>query len=256
MDCVRSFLLVVGILIAAVPLGAQSAVRRPVTIAPFEPVRVQLPPPPNDSSFAAFRQTLAALAQRRLFEELARYVTPQGFFWDGDFAKRFEPKRTGAENLAAALGLGDGSGIGWQMLADFAAEPTASARAPAPGVVCSPAKPNFDQEDFDGLIDATHFSRDNWVYPRAAGVELRLAPHSESAVIDTLGSYFVRVLRSVTARANADPLRTAWTRVAAPSGKIGYAAPDTLMSLSAAQLCYGKDVTGRWTIAGFVGGAD
>ena len=86
--------------------------------------------------------------------------------------------------------------------------------------------------------------------------ELRLAPHSESAVIDTLGSYFVRVLRSVTARANADPLRTAWTRVAAPSGKIGYAAPDTLMSLSAAQLCYGKDVTGRWTIAGFVGGAD
>lgn len=256
MHHVRSFLLVVGILIAAAPLCARSAVRRPVTIAPFESVRAQLPPAPNDSSFAAFRQTLAGVAQRRQFGELASYVRPHGFFWDGDFAKRFEPKRTGAENLAAALGLGDGSGIGWQMLADFAAEPTASARASSPGVLCSPAKADFDQEDLDSLVDATHFSRDNWVYPRAAGVELRLAPRSESVVIEILGSYFVRVLRSVTARANAAPLRTSWTRVAAPSGRIGFVPPDTLLSLSAGQLCYGKDLTGRWTIAGFVGDAD
>ena len=50
----------------------------------------------------------------------------------------------------------------------------------------------------------------------------------QSAVIETLGSYFVRVIRFETAPANADPLHTAWTRIAAPSGKIGYAAPDTL----------------------------
>jgi hypothetical protein len=256
MDCVRSFLLVAGLLAVAAPLRAQSAVQRPVTIAPFEPVRVRLPPPLNDASFAAFRQMLAGVAQRRLFAELAGYVSPQGFFWDRDSANRFDPKRTGAENLAAALGLSDGSGIGWRMLADFAAEPTASARASTPGVVCSPAKADFDQEDLDGLIDATHFSRDNWFYLRGEGVELRLAPHAESAVIETLGSYFVRVLRSVTARANAEPLRTSWTRIAAPSGKVGFAAPDTLMSLSAARLCYAKDVTDRWSVVGFIGGGD
>jgi hypothetical protein len=64
------------------------------------------------------------------------------------------------------------------------------------------------------------------------------------------------VLRSVTARANAEPLRTSWTRIAVPSGKVGFAAPDTLMSLSAAQLCYAQDVTGRWSIVGFIRGAD
>lgn len=89
------------------------------------------------------------------------------------------------------------------------------------GALCAPAKPNFDQEDFDNLIDATYFSRDNWAQPAVGGTSAALAPHAESAVIETLSSYFVRVLRSVTA-----------------------------------QLCYGKDAAGRWTIAGFVGDAD
>jgi len=253
MHSVRSFLLV-GLCIAVAPLDARAAPRKPPTIAPFEAVAVRLPAAPADAGFAAFRQTLAGVAQRRRFDELAHYVRPQGFFWERDSGKRFAPRRSGAENLAAALGLGDGSGIGWQLLADFAAEPSASALASSPGVLCAPAKPNFNQEDFDNLIDATHFPRDNWVYPRSAGVALQLAPHSDSAVLETLGSYFVRVLRSVTARANAAPLRTSWTRVAAPSGKIGFVAPDTLRSPAAAQLCYGKDLAGRWIITGFVGG--
>jgi len=38
-----------------------------------------------------------------------------------------------------------------------------------------------------------------------------------------------------------------------PSGALGYAAPGTLMSLSASQLCYVKDLIGHSRITGFVG---
>jgi hypothetical protein len=248
--------IVFGIVIAAAPALAQSAARPPAPTKPFAAVRVKLPPPPNDASFAAFRQNLAAVAKRRVFAELARNVTPQGFFWDRDFAKSFDPRRTGAENLAAAIRLEHGSGTGWQMLAEFAAEPTASAMPAAPGVLCAPGRPNFDQGDFDRLIDATRSSPTEWVYPRATSLELRAAPRLTSAVIETLGSYFIRVIRFETAPANADPLHTSWTRIAAPSGKVGYAAPDTLNSPAAPQLCYVKDVIGRWTIAGFIGGGN
>jgi hypothetical protein len=248
--------IVLGLMIAAAPAMAQSAARPPAIGKPFAPIAVKLPPPPNDPSFAAFRQNLAAVARRRVFDELARNVVLQGFFWDRDFAKSFDPKRTGAENLATAIRLEHDSGIGWQTLADFAAEPTASTMPAVPGVLCAPGWPNFDQDDFDGLIEATRSSASDWVYPRAAGVELRAAPRQASPLIETLDLSLVRVLRFETAPANADPLRTAWTRVAAPSGKIGYAAPDTLNALSAPQLCYAKDVTGRWTIAGFIGGGN
>ncbi len=253
MRCARLVPIVLGIIIAAAPALAQSAAQPPAATKPFSAVSVKLPPPPDDPSFAAFRRNLAAVARRRLFEELARNVTPQGFFWDRDFAESFDPKRTSAENLAAAIRLEHGSGTGWQMLADFAAEPTASAMPAAPGVLCAPGRPIFDQGDFDRLIDATRSSPTEWVYPRASGVELRAAPRPTSAVIETLGSYFVRIIGFETAPANADPLNTSWTRIATPSGKVGYAAPDTLNSLATAQLCYVKDITGRWTITGFIG---
>lgn len=253
MRCARLVPIVLGIVIAAAPAAAQPAARPPAATKPFEAVSVKLPPPPDDPSFAAFRQNLAAVARRRVFEELAHNVTPQGFFWDRDFAKSFDPKRTGAENLAAAIRLEHGSGTGWQMLADFAAERTASPMPAAPGVLCAPGQPNFDQDDFDRLIDATRSSPTEWVYPRAPGLELRAAPRPTSAVIETLGSYFVRVIRFEAAPADADPLHSSWTRIAAPSGKVGYAAPDTLNSLATAQLCYVKDITGRWTISGFIG---
>jgi hypothetical protein len=248
--------IVLGAFIAAAPAFAQSPARPSPAAKPFAAVSVQLPPPPNDASFAAFRQNLAAVARRRVFEELARNVTPEGFFWDRDFAKSFDPKLTGAENLAAAIRLEHGTGTGWQMLADFAAEPTASPMPAAPGVLCAPGQPSFAQDDFDRLIEATRTSPADWVYPRAAGLELRAAPGPTSALMELLGSYFVRVIGFATAPANADPLHTSWTRIAAPSGKVGYAAPDTLNSLSTAQLCYVKDITGRWTITGFVGGGN
>ena len=71
---------------------------------------------------------------------------------------------------------------------------------------------------------------------------------------EKLGGHFVRILGFDTTPANADPLRTSWARIAAPSGQVGYVAPGGLMSPGAPPLCYVKDITGRWRIAGFVGG--
>src|ERR1700693_720816 len=99
-------------LCAAEPALAQGAARLPVATKPYQPVPVQLPAEPADPSFAAFRTELAAIARNRVFASLARYVVPRGFFWDGDFANGFDPKKSSAENLAAAISLEHGSGAG------------------------------------------------------------------------------------------------------------------------------------------------
>ena len=201
-----------------------------------------------------FGRTSPIIAAHRVFAELAGNVIAHGFFWDSDFTGSFNSKKTGAENLAAAIRLEEGSGRGWQMLADFAAEPTATEIAALPGVICAPGAPAFSQDDFDRLVDSTRTTAADWVFPRIEGLELHAAPRSASAVAEKLGGHFVRLLGFDTAPANADPLRTSWARIAAPSGQVGYVAPGGLMSPGAPQLCYVKDITGRWRIAGFVGG--
>ena len=104
----RLVAIVLGMFIAAAAVWAPQAARaqpgQPAAKS-FEPVKVTLPGAPADASFVAFRQNLAAIAERRVFAELARNVVPQGFFLDPDFADGFDAKKTGAENLAAAVRL-------------------------------------------------------------------------------------------------------------------------------------------------------
>ncbi len=252
MSGARIFIISLGIAIAAAAVPHQA--RSQPTAKPYERVKVTAAPVPADAGFTAFRANLAAIAARRVFAELAGSVVPHGFFWDSDFTGSFDSKKTGAENLAAAIRLEEGSGRGWQMLADFAAEPTATEIAALPGVICAPGAPAFSQDDFDRLVDATRTTAADWVFARIEGLELRAAPRNASAVIEKLGGHFVRILGFDTTPANADPLRTSWTRIATPSGQIGYVGPAGLLSPAAPQLCYVKDITGRWRIAGFVGG--
>ncbi len=249
----RHVAIALGTLIAAAIVLAEQQARPQSAPGSFERVNVTLPRAPDDPGFTAFRQNLAAVAKGRVFDELARNVVQLGFFWDRDFADGFDANKTGAENLAAAIRLEHGSGVGWQMLADFAAEPTATEIPATPGVWCAPGRPSFNQDDFDRLVEASRSTTAEWVFPRAEDLELRAAPRPAGVVLEKLGSYFVRVIRFDTAPADADPLHAAWTQIRAPSGKVGYAAPDTLASLSSPQLCYAKDITGRWRIAGFVG---
>jgi hypothetical protein len=237
---------------------APAPVRAPVAALPLEKpytsVAVTIAAAPEDASFASFRQQLAGVAKDRVYAELARHVVLQGFFWDGDFSGAFDPKRSSMENFAAAIGLERGGGSGWSSLANFAAAADATPLPSRPGVICAPTPPEFDDIEFERLLDATQTKSVNWKYPRTSGVVMRRAPRPNSAAIETLGLYLIHLLGYEASE--SDPARTAWARVAASSGKVGFVAPATLMPLRTDRLCYSKDVTGRWRIAGYVAAGD
>jgi hypothetical protein len=229
---------------------------KPPPHKPYGLVAVQSPPPSDDASFIVFRKELAAIAKRRVFAELAAIVSAREFFWDRDFRRGFDPSKSGVENLAFAIGLEAGDGAGWNRLAGFAAEPTAMPIPLRAGVICGPPSPAYDESELDRLIETTKTESRAWIYPRNADVPVRAAPRPGSALVETLGLHFVHVLGYEATEKDVEPERTAWARVATPTGKAGYVAPDTLRSLSLEQLCYVKDVTGRWRITGYIGRGD
>ena len=83
------------------------------------------PGPFNDPSFAAFRKNLADIAERKDRAALAKLIVAQGFFWmqDKDLADKSKP---GIDNLAKAIDLDAKDGSGWDVMANYAAEPTAA----------------------------------------------------------------------------------------------------------------------------------
>jgi hypothetical protein len=213
---------------------------------PYSPVRVTIPAPPDDPSLTAFRQELASVAKGRVYADLARLVTGRGFFWHGPSAGGFNPDASGVENLAAAIRLESDGGSGWKALAAFAAASGAVPLASRPGVICAPAPPNYDPIEFDRLLAATGTWPLAWHYLGEPAVPLRPAPSPSGRAIETLGPHLIRVL------ASPDPSHTAWARVAAPSGKTGFIPRSLLVPLESDRLCFQKDVTGRWQIAGFI----
>jgi hypothetical protein len=240
-----ALIIMAPILLAALPAAAQTS---PL---PYPTVAVKLSEPPSDPTFAVFRSEFATVAQRRVYAELAKLVVMRGFFWERDFGAAFAPAKAGVENLAGAIKLEGGDGQGWKMLAAFAAEPTAAPLAARPGILCAPARPRFDEAEFHALITRTGTDAADWAYPRNTLVEVRAAASATGTVVETLGPHFVRVLGNP-----AKPARMSWTQIATPSGRVGFVAPGLLLSLACERLCYGKDVTGRWRIAGFVGAGD
>jgi len=227
----------------------------PTTAAkPYEPVAVKLPEAADDASLERFRGEVAAVAKRRIYGELTRLVTMQGFFWDRDFNGGFDAKQAGVDNLAAAVRLERRNGMGWGTLAALAMATTTTPLVGRLGIICAPGEPTFDGVEFDRLTDATRSSARDWAYPRADKTPVRTAPQAGAAVIDTLGLVFVHVLGYEAKEQEPDTLRAAWAKVATPAGKIGFVAPGALMSLAPARLCYGKDGFGRWQIAGFISG--
>jgi hypothetical protein len=222
--------------------------------APYAPVAVTLPPEFDDASLAAFRAELALVAKGRIYAELARRTVAHGFFWDRDLGSAFNPRRPAVDNLAAALRLEHSDGAGWRTLAALAGEASAVPLEARPGIVCAPGRPTFDGIALDQLIDTTRTDPPDWAYPRTETM-VRASPRTNAVMVEMLGLHFVRVL-GFEGKDGEAPSRTLWARVVAPSGKTGFVAPGTLMSLNAERLCYGKDATGRWHIAGYIGGGD
>ena len=241
--------------IAALVIAARAAAQLPSEpTAPYAPVGIVLPAPSTDPSFAAFRAAITAAAKARIYADLEALVQPQGFFWDRDFDNGYDPNKPSVDNLAAAIELERGAGMGWEKLSRFAEEKTLEALDSRPGVFCAPARPSYDMVDFSRLLNTTYTTVADWAYPLADGAPVRRAARGNAPVIGQLLLQFVRHLGLQRADGDTDPPGTVWAKVALPDGKIGYVEPGHLSSLAVERLCYVKDMVAGWRITGFIGG--
>jgi hypothetical protein len=234
----------------AAPAVAQGQAQPAVAPAkPYKPVDVKLPEPMKDAGFEAFRKQLGEVAQKKDRAALAKLVAPN-FFWQGEDADKTDKKKSPIDNLSTAIGLGGKEPIGWDLLAGYAADPTAQPSPDKKDVICSPADPGFDDKALEDLAKATQTDPSEWGYPLTNGVEVRGSAQPNAPVTEKLGMHFVRVMPDESAPApNAPPV----VKVVTPSGKTGFVAAEAVAPLGNDQLCYVKDGTG-WKIAGFVGG--
>jgi hypothetical protein len=219
-------------------------------IKPYQPVAVKPPGPLTDPGFVALRKQLADVAAKKDRAALAKLVA-QNFFWvqDKDLA---DPHKSGIDNLVKAIGLDAKDGSGWDTLAGFANEPTATESPQQKGVFCAPADPAVDPQKLEALGKATGTDPSEWGYANKDGVELHQTAKPDSPVVEKLGLYLVRVLADTGQGANPnDPL---FLHIAAPDGKTGYADAALVSPLGSDQMCYAKDGSG-WKIAGYFGGA-
>jgi hypothetical protein len=221
----------------------------PTNPGPYKTVAVKPPQAINDPTLESFRKQVGEAAQRKDRAALAKLVVDQGFFWMRENGDRADKRKSGVDNLAAALGLNNKDGAGWDMLASFADDPTGSRPPERKGAICAPADPTFDFKAFNDLMQATRTDPDEWAYPVTADVEVRATPQPSGAVIDRLPFAFVRVMPEDS------PNAPAFLRVVTPSGKTGYVSVDSVAPIGNDQICYVKDASG-WKIGGYVGGGD
>jgi hypothetical protein len=229
---------------------------QPPKPGPFKAVTITLPEPSKDPSFEAFRKGLVGIAQRKDRAALGRLIVSKGFFWEKESGNGADPKKSGLANFSASIGLDipDDPDTGWDTIAIYAEDPTVFSLSDRPGVVCGPADPAFNEDEFQALLDTTKTDVSDWIYPVAPGVELRAAARPDAPVSDKVGLTFIRVLSSEAA-SSSDPAAADFLRVILPSGKIGFVKATDIASLGVSQICYVKEGD-AWKIAGVIGGAE
>lgn len=218
---------------------------------PYKPVAVTLAAPVTDPTFEAFRKQIADAAQKKDRAALEKLVVAQGFFWDTETGDKADAKKSGIENLSAAIGLTGQDANGWDALAGYASDPSASPAPDHQGALCSPADPTFDDKALEELTKATQTDASEWGYPMTSGVEVHATAQAKSPVTEKLGMHFVRVLPD---SGQAAPSEEMMMRIVTPSGKTGFISADAIAPLGNDQICFIKDA-GGWKIAGFSGGA-
>ena len=216
--------------------------------APYTALAVAPPKPYTDPSLAAFRQQLAAVAQKKDRAALAKLVLAKDFFWmkeEGNAAG----KKTGIEALATALSLAAKDGSGWETLSEFVSDETASPYPDRPNTVCSPAGPDFKMEDLEKLVAATKTDIAEWGFTAEENIEVKASAQANAPVIEKIGMIFVRVMPDLAPNASQE-----FMRIVTPSGKVGFVPAEAINPLGSDQLCYGKDAAGAWKIVGMIGG--
>ncbi len=216
---------------------------------PYEPVAVKPAEPFRDPAFEAFRKQLADVVKRKDRAGLQRLVVSQGFFWESESGDKINNKRSSFENFAAAVGLNDKEGTGWELLAGAASDDTLEAVEDRKDVMCGPASPQLDEAAFETLIKATETDAEEWGFPLSPGLEVRAAARSNAPVIETLGMNLVRVFPEAPVGDQPPEM----LRVVGPSGKVGYVPLVALAPIVFDQMCYVKQ-GGTWKITGYAGG--
>ena len=216
-------------------------------VRPYTAVAISEPPPVNDPSFEAFRKQLGEVARRKDRAALARLVVAKDFFWEGERGNKADKRKSGADNLAAVLALNVKDSSGWEALEGFAADPTGMLSPAHRNVTCAPAEPVFDAKALEDVAKATGI--DDWGYPMQPGLEVRESAQPTAPVIEKLGMHFVRVMLEDGPPGPGIPA----LRIVTPSGKVGFVPMDAISPLGGDQICYSKDASGAWKIAGFIG---
>ena len=242
----------IALLCAVLATGAASAQTKPPAPsppAPYKPVAITLPKPVDDPSFAAFRKQLGAAAEKKDRAALAQLTATQGFFWERENGDGADKKKSGIDNLAAALGLGRPDTAGWDLLASYAEDPTGAPLPQRAGAMCAPADPAFDPKAFEALVAATKTDEGEWGYPVSDGIDVHSAPRADAPVMGKLTLALVRVAPEASDSAPN------YLRIITPAGKPGYVSVDSVAPLGNDQLCYSK-AGGAWKIIGYIGGGE
>jgi hypothetical protein len=247
----RSFasaLALTALLFSGVALAQQPEPQDPAPPKPYNKVAVTLPTPVADPSLEAFRKQLTEIAQRKDRSALSALVAPRGFFWEREGGNAADEKKSGIDNFAAAIGLDAKDGSGWELLADYAGEQTAAPAGDRKDMLCAPANPAFNEDEFLETVKATETNPIEWGYPLVDGIEAREGAKPDSKLVEKLGMYFVRVVFDDAPPDSGDPV----LRIVTPSGKLAFIPAETLSPLGIDQLCYVKQ-DGAWKIAGYIG---
>jgi len=243
-----------ALFLALAPPAANAQQPQQPQLAPpkaYKPVPVKLPQPVGDPTFATFRQQLTGIAEKMDRAALAPIVA-QNFFWIPEGKDIAEKNKPPIENLSKAIGLEGQDPPGWDLLAGYAAEPTADPinDPDHPGVICAPAEPAIEDKAFEELVTATATDPAEWGYPTRDGIEARAQPQPTSPVVEKLGMYLVRAYPDDSP---AGAVNTEVIRIVTPSGKLAFIPIDVLLPLASDQVCYIKDGA-TWKIAGIIGG--
>jgi hypothetical protein len=222
---------------------------------PYKPVPVTLPQPYSDPSFEAFRKELGDIASRKDRAALAGKVVANGFFWMGEKGDKANKRKSGIDNLAAAIGLDGRNAEGWEILSGAANEASLEPIPDKKGVMCSPAGPVFDQKAAEQVAKATGTSPQDWAFPVKGELEVHGAGQASAPVVEKVGSVLIRVMPEPPPQGNAPPPKPGsfYVRIVTPSGKVGYVVDDAIGALDSDQLCFVKDAAG-WKITGYAGG--
>jgi hypothetical protein len=234
----------------APPAGQSPQAQQPAPPKPYKPIAVTLPQPSVDPSFAAFRKQLGEIASKKDRAALAR-LTVNNFFWMGEKGDKADKKKSGFDNLVAAIELDDKEGSGWETLTAAANEPTLEPVPERKGVMCSPASPTFDEAAADAVAKDTGTDPSEWGFATKTEVEVRSAAKANAPVIEKVGQILIRIMPE-DSPAGAPEQEQPFLRVVTPSGKVGFVAEEFISPLGTDQLCYVKDGN-SWKIAGYAG---